>query len=168
MSMNYLPRDEYDRLSIASKDLVKKVGGEARALEITGYKQATQISRCTTIDGLDRRFFPIKAVAELEADVVESGAIPPVTAVLAAMAGFDLVRRERCKGDVCALSSLGLMMKAVGEATASVTDAYADGKLTAKEKADSLARLLALADQVSRTIAILRGEQVSPENEEDI
>jgi|GEM_PF-7120565 len=158
--MDYLSRDEYDRLSIASKDLVRLAGGAARSQEITGYKQRTQIDRCTTIEGADRRFFPIKAVAELEADVVESGGIPPVTKVLADMAGFDLVRRRACKGDGCALSSLSELMKTFADASATVANAYADAKLTSEEQAACIGRLEALLDQTARTLAILRGERV--------
>ncbi|KZM46956.1 hypothetical protein [Labrenzia sp. OB1] len=158
--MDYLSREEYDRLSLASKDLVKLAGGPVRALEITGYKQAYQIQRCTTIEGQDRRFLPVKAIAELEADVVESGRVPPVTKVLADMAGFDLVRRTACRGDTSTLSSLSDLMKSFGEATGSVMDAYADGKLTAEEQEECIKRLDALLDQASRTLVILRGERV--------
>lgn len=159
--MDYLSRDEYDRLSIASKDLVRAAGGAERAREITGYKQLAQIQRCTTIDGQDRRFFPIKAIAELEADVVESGCLPSVTKCLADMAGFDLVRRRTCKGDGCALTSLSELMKVFAEASSTVAGAYADAKLTSEEQAACIERLEALLDQTARTLAILRGEKVS-------
>jgi hypothetical protein len=162
---NYLSRAEYDRLSLASKDLVRLVGGIDRALGITGYKQTTQIKRCTTVAGQDRRFFPIQAIAELESDAVESGHVPPVTKALADLAGFDLVRREACKGDGCALSALGGLMKTFADASASMTDAYADGKLTPAEQSECIERLQALVDETARTLAILRGEKVTAEEE---
>lgn len=164
---DYLSRSEYDGLSIASKDLVRMVGGPRRALEITGYSQETQIRRCTTVGGQDRRFFTVKAIAELESDAADSGFIPPVTKALADMSGFDLVRRQACKGDGCALTSLSELMKAFAEASATVADAYADAKLTPGEKAVCVDRLENLVDQAARTLAILRGEQVTADEKEN-
>ena len=163
---DYLSRAEYDFLSIASKDLVNMVGGAKRACEITTYSQEAQIRRCTTVAGQDRRFFTIKAVAEMETDAAESGYIPPVTKALADLAGFDLVRRQACKGDGCALSSLSELMKSFAAASATVADAYADAKLTHEEQSECVERLEALMDQTARTLAILRGEKVAAYNEE--
>ncbi len=163
--MDYLSREEYDRLSLASKDLIKAAGGSARALEITGYKQRNQIERCTTVDGHDRRFLPIKAVAELESDVVESGRIPPVTKCLADLAGFDLVRRERCNGDTSALDGLASLTKAYADASAALARAYADQIFTSSEQADCLDLLEALRDQVSRQIGNVRSQKTTEEQE---
>jgi uncharacterized protein YuzB (UPF0349 family) len=164
--MDYLSRDEYDRLSIASKDLVRAAGGAERAREITGYKQLAQIQRCTTIDGQDRRFFPIKAIAELEADVVESGCLPPVTKCLADMAGFDLIRREACKGDTSALNGLAELTNAYAAASAALSRAYADNVFTSEEQAGCLDSLEALRDQVSRQIANVRNQNTTQTEEE--
>ncbi|MFN3247719.1 hypothetical protein [Roseibium album] len=164
--MDYLSRDEYDLLSIASKDLVKMAGGPTRALEITGYRQKTQIDRCTTVAGADRRFFPIKAIAELEADVVESGRIPPVTKCLAELAGFDLVRREACKGDRSALEGQAELATAYADATAALSLAYADQIFTDEEQAGCLAKLEALVDVSSRLIATVRNQKTTAEEKE--
>lgn len=127
----YLPKRDYDALADATRDLVShpKVGGCSRAAADITRGDAARLSRYGNRHESMRA--PIDVIADLEAAAGQ----PIVTSVLAELAGFHLVPKQRAEGSRSeVLNHLSGLMAAFADIHLQTVAAVADDTVDTLEK----------------------------------
>ncbi len=135
-----LPRRDYDRLLIATTDLVESdCGGNRRAEQHTRVSHQ-QLGHYRNGEDAQGRicFMPIDIVADLETEAASRGRPPAVTTALAELLGFRLVRMREVLAAESDEQGLLTSAKESTEAIATAWAAKADGRITPDERAEVL------------------------------
>ena len=121
------------RVKAATKALIRAAGGLEACQETTG-KSTSALSRYQSVN--DEAFAPIDVVAALEAITHGHAGHPPVTRLLADLAGYALFRKPQVEArghDL--LELLAGQSRAAGDIASGICTALADGKVEPHEAA---------------------------------
>jgi hypothetical protein len=140
-------------LKTATKALVLSLGG-FDAAETVCDRSTARLHGYTDFTAMGR-FVPVDVLLDLEA----VAPAPRVTAMLAALAGYRLVRQPAAGG--APLRALAELLRSSGMATATAADAMADGQVSAAESLALLPVLEQLATLAAAAHATL--SQAHPE-----
>ena len=138
-----LPKEWLYKVKSATRELIRLVGGYARAGDITGRGKSTA-ERWGSTDYPD--IIPIASALLLESDLEK----PLVTQAMADISGCLLTRRDSEKVKDAVLPAYMRATSEMADVTTSFTKSFEDGVLTPNEKRDAIREIIeareALAD----------------------
>ncbi|WP_395175080.1 phage regulatory CII family protein [Roseibium alexandrii] len=158
-----LSQDTYMMFAAATKKAIRDAGGPTAVAENLGGIPRQNVERWYAMpsNGSGERFIPrsipLFRIVEIEADVVSSGGLPPITRAIASYHGFDLLRRTDKTSAGNPVLAIGHLMKEAGAACETVTDAVADGVITADEKQKCISDLQKVIEAASQALGSLAG-----------
>lgn len=129
-----LPARDYERLKLATVDLVSGCGGTRRAELHTRVSHQQLGSYLSEEERCRETFMPIDVVADLEAEAVSRGRRPLLTEMLADLSGFILVAKPEVGSAPSDEEALLRVARETTEALSEGWAAKADGAVTAEER----------------------------------
>lgn len=141
-------------IKLATGELVHAVGGIEAAAELIG-KGKSQVHRCTSVND-DDSFLNARDLAELE----RRSAVPFMTRLLAKLAGGVFLKLPEDFGDAAELPSRVMeLAEELGDVSARVREAVADGVVRPREAEAVERELDELIEKAVATRALVRGMQ---------
>ncbi|RXF72093.1 phage regulatory CII family protein [Hansschlegelia zhihuaiae] len=150
-----LPERDYLALKAATRELVKRCGGQEAAARATRVNHQS-LSRYGSLEDA-QNFSPVDVIADLEAEIGE----PIVTRELASLAGRTLA--DVASGDAMAPAlRLVRLIKETGEVKSALAEALADGRIDEAERLTIRREAREAIAELERLIHALGAEEGRP------